>query len=71
MNFTNNSDATLSFSISSGFKVLIVSSVNAIEVKSETVLIALQRTGAKVIGVVLTLVKKVGDPYDYYPYSKT
>jgi len=27
---------------------------------------ALQRTGAKVIGVVLTLVKKDSNPYDYY-----
>lgn len=30
---------------------------------------ALQRTGAKVIGVVLTMMKKDADPYDYYYYS--
>ena len=29
----------------------------------------LQRTGAKVIGVALTMMKKDADPYDYYYYS--
>lgn len=38
--------------------------------RAKQAITALQRTGAKVIGVVLTLVKKVGDPYDYYSYSK-
>lgn len=37
--------------------------------RAKQAITALQRTGAKVIGVVLTMMKKNTDPYDYY-YSK-
>jgi len=37
--------------------------------RAKQAITALQRTGAKVIGVVLTMMKKDADPYDYYYYS--
>jgi len=37
--------------------------------RAKQAIIALQRTGAKVIGVVLTMMKHSSDPYDYYYYS--
>lgn len=37
--------------------------------RAKQAITALQRTGAKVIGVVLTMMKKDSDPYDYYYYS--
>jgi len=37
--------------------------------RAKQAMVALQRTGAKVIGVVLTMMKHSSDPYDYYYYS--
>ena len=37
--------------------------------RAKTALTTLQRTGVKVVGSVLTLVKRDNDPYDYYYYS--
>jgi len=37
--------------------------------RAKQAIVALQRTGANVIGVVLTMMKHSSDPYDYYYYS--
>ena len=37
--------------------------------RAKQAITALERTGAKVIGVVLTMMKHSSDPYDYYYYS--
>ena len=37
--------------------------------RAKQAITALKRTGANVIGVVLTMMKKDSDPYDYYYYS--
>jgi capsular exopolysaccharide synthesis family protein len=37
--------------------------------RAKTALTTLQRTGIKVVGCVLTMVKRSNDPYDYYYYS--
>ena len=37
--------------------------------RAKTALTMLQRTGVKVVGSVLTMIKRNNDPYDYYYYS--
>lgn len=51
--------------------LLCIASEQTQKERAKQAITALQRTGAKVIGVCLTLIKKDGDPYDYYAYTKT